>query len=213
MKHLTRLNLPADGKWLVTWGGDTEKHNIHHSIPVQRYAFDLVGTDENGKSYKNKGLKNEDYYVFGQPILAPADGIIIEAVTGIRDNLPNQTNPFVSGGNYILLKHTAKEYSFIAHLRLGSTLVKAGDKVKLGQKLGECGNTGNSSEPHIHYHLQDSEVHTVFHKAKAKPNAKGIKVYFSHIGVEKNNVHASKELYSPVQGDVVYNINNASPTY
>ncbi len=205
MKHLTQLKIPANGKWFVSWGGDTKELNIHHDIVSQRYAFDLIGTDEKGKSYKNKGLKNEDYYVFGQPILAPADGVIIEAVTGVHDNLPKETNPFASGGNYILIKHKADEYSFIAHLRNGSTLVKAGDEVKLNQKLGECGNSGNSSEPHIHYHLQNSTVHSVFDKTKSKPKAKGLKVYFSNVSVIKNGRQLNKKLYSPVQSDIISN--------
>jgi murein DD-endopeptidase MepM/ murein hydrolase activator NlpD len=59
-------------------------------------------------------------------------------------------------GNFVIIKHAEKEYSFIAHLKKDSVAVKAGDKVKQGQVIGLCGNSGHSTEPHIHFHLQDS---------------------------------------------------------
>lgn len=203
MSHTTKLQLPFKGCWFTYWGGDTIDRNYHRIDTAQKYAFDFTGYGKDGRSFTGDELKNEDYYAFGQDVLAPADGIIIEAVTGIRDNVPKQTNRFAIGGNYLLIKHTEHEYSFIGHLQQGSTLVKAGDKVKGGQKLGACGNSGNSSEPHIHYHLQDTDVHSVFSESKIKPVAKGIKVYFSDIALEKNGKSLTKERYSPVKGDVI----------
>jgi Peptidase family M23 len=203
MKHSTKLKLPFKGRWLTYWGGDNIKVNYHRIDAVQKYAFDFVGYDKAGKSFKRKGLKNEDYYVFGQDVLAPADGTVIEAVSGIRDNVPGQTNRFAVGGNYLLIEHTKHEYSFIAHLRQGSTLIKAGDIVKSGQKLGECGNSGNTSEPHIHYHLQDTDVHSIFSKTKIKPIAKGIKVFFADVELERDGKQFIKKQCSPVKGDIV----------
>ncbi len=203
MRNATQLKLPFDGKWFVEWGGDTKKLNYHRVSVAQRGAFDFVGHDKYGKSYKGPGTHNEDYYVFGKDVLAPADGEVLEAVTGVRDNKPGQTNLFAVGGNYLLIKHSPKEYSFIAHLRQGTTKVKAGDKVKTGQKVGECGNSGNSSEPHIHYHLQTSDTHSEFGKSKPKPIAKGIKVYFSNITVENIDGIFQKKQHSPVKGDII----------
>lgn len=202
MRHTTTLKLPFKGRWFTYCGGDTAKLNYHHIEPAQRYAFDFVGYGKDGESHKVRGLKNEDYYVFGQDVIAPADGKVIEAVNGIRDNVPGQTNRFAAGGNYILIEHTKNEYSFIAHLRLGSTIVKAGDMVRSGQKLGECGNSGNSLQPHVHYHLQNTDVHSVLGKTKIKPLAKGIKVYFADIDYERNGKKMTKKRYSPVKGDV-----------
>jgi murein DD-endopeptidase MepM/ murein hydrolase activator NlpD len=59
-------------------------------------------------------------------------------------------------GNFVIIKHHDKEYSFIAHFRLDSINVKKGQKVIQGQVIGLCGNSGHSTEPHIHFHLQDS---------------------------------------------------------
>lgn len=203
MKNAVELRLPFAGKWFVEWGGDTKKLNYHRVAPAQKGAFDFVVHDETGKSHKGRGTKNEDYYAFGQAVFAPAHGIVIEAVEGVRDNKPGQTNLFAVGGNYLLIQHSTKEYSFIAHLQQGSTLVRSGERVRAGQKLGKCGNSGNSSEPHIHYHLQDSDVHSEFAEQKPKPIAQGIKVYFSNILVERQGRTRLSAKCSPIKEDVV----------
>lgn len=203
MKHRAQLRLPFRGNWYVYWGGDTKKLNYHRIAAAQRGAFDFVVHDEKGKSHTGSGKRNEDYYAFGQDVLAPADGVVLEAVLGIHDNKPGETNLFAVGGNYLLIRHSSEEYSFIAHLKQESTLVKAGDKVKSGQKLGLCGNSGNSSEPHIHYHLQNAEVHSIFGKSKPKPIAKGIKAYFTNVVLQRDGQTRRKAQCSPVRGDIV----------
>lgn len=211
MRNQTRLLLPFVGEWFVYWGGDTENLNYHHKDPGQRYAFDFVRHDNQGRSHKGDGTKNEDYYAFGADVLAPADGVIVDQATAIRDNAPQQTNRFAAGGNYLLIKHNDSEYSFIGHLRQNTTAVKIGDKVKAGQKLGECGNSGNSSEPHIHYHLQNSDIHSAFSKTrkpKLKAVAKGIKTYFTNVRVLKNKKYSNKSNYSPRRGDMVRTISS-----
>lgn len=203
MKQTITLFFPAKGRWRVYAGGDTEDLNHHHSIAIQEYAFDFVGIGDDGKSYRNEGKVNEDYFVFGRPVFAPADGTVVEAITGVHDNVPLQTNRHVHGGNYVLIEHTKDEYSFIAHLKYESTLVKAGDKVVAGQKIGECGNSGNSGEPHIHYHLQSSKVHSQYSGDEVKPIAMSIKTFFTNIGLEKDDKIIIKPVYSPVKDDII----------
>lgn len=203
MSNNTYIELPFNGKWYTFNGGDTEELNNHHLDDAQKYAFDFVIHNSRGNSFDKDGLINEDYYAYGKDILAPASGTIIEAVIGVRDNRPGVTNKFAVGGNYLLIEHSKKQYSFIAHLRNDSTLVRAGDSVKLGQKLGECGNSGNSAQPHIHYHLQNSATHSRIVKGKTKPVALGIKVYFSSVSIEQNGKQISRQEYSPVQGDYI----------
>src|SRR5205823_118162 len=77
-KHQTQLSLPFKGRWLVFWGGDTRELNQHHDAPNQRFAFDLLGVGEGGKTQRGDGSRNEDFYAFGREVLAPADGTIIE---------------------------------------------------------------------------------------------------------------------------------------
>ena len=75
---------------------------------------------------------------------------------GVADNVPGVMNAQVPMGNHVILDHGNGEFSFLCHFRQGTVLVKPGDTVKAGDVLGRAGNSGNSSEPHLHYHLQDS---------------------------------------------------------
>lgn len=79
------------------------------------------------------------------------------AVDGIKDNLPGTVNPFFVTGNTVVVKTASNEYLYFAHFQQGSILVRKGDKIKAVQILGLCGNSGNSTEPHLHLHAQNSE--------------------------------------------------------
>jgi hypothetical protein len=190
-KQHTELSLPFKGKWLVFWGGDTKKLNHHHDVPAQKFAFDILGVDEKGETHSGDGTKNEDYYCFGRELLAPADGVVVEAIDGVRDNTPGSMNPYCLVGNCVVIQHRTNEVSVLAHFQRGTVAVKAGDAVKRGQLLGKCGNSGNSSEPHLHYHLQDS---TIFQ------DALGIKCVFEKVTLADGT---SKSKYSPVKADVI----------
>jgi hypothetical protein len=193
-KHQTELSLPFKVRWLVFWGGDTKELNHHHDVPAQRFAFDFLGVDENGKTHRSDGAKNDDYFCFGREIYAPADGVILEAIDGVRDNQPGVMNPYCLVGNCVVVQHRTNEISVLAHFQRGSVAVKAGDPVKRGQLLGRCGNSGNSSEPHLHYHLQDSPVFQ---------GALGIKVLFQQLVARTNGKSEMKTDYSPVKGDII----------
>src|SRR5258708_5980887 len=142
-KQLTELSLPFKSKWLVGWGGDTSELNQHHDVPAQKFAFDFLGVDENGKTHRGDGTKNEDYLCFGREILAPADGIVVEAIDGVRDNTPGSMNRYCLVGNCVVIQHRTNEFSVLAHFQRGSVAVKTGEQVKRGQLLGKCGNSGN----------------------------------------------------------------------
>lgn len=73
----TALRVPFDGEWTVIWGGRTVEENYHSAYVGQRFAIDLVMTDETGRSYTGDGKKNEDYYAFGKPVLSPGKGRVI----------------------------------------------------------------------------------------------------------------------------------------
>ncbi|GLR14769.1 hypothetical protein GCM10007907_35590 [Chitinimonas prasina] len=150
----TLLRLPFDQPFLVFWGGRTLVQNYHAAHANQRFAYDML-VSQAGTSRAGKSQENDDYYCFGKPLLAPAGGTVVQAVDGVADNLPCKLNPAALLGNHVIINHGNGEYSLLAHLRQGSTRVKAGDIVVSSQLLGECGNSGNSSEPHLHYQLQD----------------------------------------------------------
>ena len=193
-RHLTVFRLPFQGEWLVLWGGDTRELNQHHDTRNQRYAFDFLVADSTGKTHKSDGKRNEDYFAFGQPVSAPADGVVTDVITGVRDNAPGSMNPYSAIGNAVVIEHREHEVSTLGHLKQGSLRVKSGDKVKRGQVLGLCGNSGNSSEPHIHFHLQNTPI---------IQDATGIRCLFDKVYVTGDGKTESKANYSPVKGDIV----------
>ncbi len=193
-KNETKLSLPFKGKWLVFWGGDTKELNQHHDAPNQRFAFDFLGADEQGKTRKGKAQVNEDYFAFGREVLAPADGNVTDVINGVRDNVPGSMNPYSALGNAVFIQHREHEVSVLAHLKLGSITVKVGNKVKRGQVIALCGNSGNSSEPHLHYHLQNTPI---------IQDGTGIKCSYQKVIVLENGKKKSKTNYSPIKGETI----------
>lgn len=149
----TRLELPFEGEWYVFWGGREPWQNYHVRAPDQRFAYDFVVLRD-GSSHTGNGAENADYHCFGRPVLAPAPGRVVTVVDSVEDNVPGQMNRDVPPGNHVVIDHGDGEYSLLAHFRRGSIEVEEGGRVERGQMLGACGNSGNSSEPHVHYHLQ-----------------------------------------------------------
>lgn len=191
-RNKTPMALPFKGEWTVIWGGDTKTLNYHVEHEAQKNAFDLVITDEKGKSFKTNGTTNKDYYAFGQELFAPCDGEVVLVVDGIKDNMPGTMNPVYVPGNSVIIKTANNEYLFFAHFKQHSIKVLEGQKVRKGQFLGLCGNSGNSSEPHLHFHIQNAEDMNV---------ATGIKCYFDKIVVNGQ----AKTDYSPIQKDKISN--------
>ena len=151
----TPLRLPFTGTWAVAWGGRTIDVNYHAAARDQRFAYDLFIV-RGGATHTGDGKRNSDYFAYGQPVLAPGDGVVVSAIDGVADNTPGTMDPAHAAGNHVILDHGNGEYSLLAHLIPGSLRVKVGDRVHSGDLLGRCGNSGNSSEPHLHFHLQDS---------------------------------------------------------
>ncbi len=176
-------NMPVKGKWVVFWGGTNELINYHYAYESQRYAYDLIKLKD-GSSFKNNPFRNENYYAFNEAITAPAEGKVIEVVDGIKDNIPGEMDAEKPAGNYVILEHPGKEYSLLAHLKKNSIKVKIGDSVKADQTIGKCGNSGNSSEPHLHFQVMDSSDFT---------SGKSIRIRF-------------EDGYEPIQGDIISNI-------
>lgn len=193
-RNLTKIALPFKGEWTVFWGGDTKEQNYHVAVNFQKNAFDIVINNAEGKSHKTDGKTNEDYYAFGQPLLAACDGEVVWAVDGVKDNIPGTMNTVYIPGNAVLIRTKNNEYILMAHFKQHSIKVKQGDKIKQGQLLGLCGNSGTSSEPHLHFHIQDDEDFA---------RTLGIKCYFEEFKV---NGEVKKD-YSPVKGDKIKSMN------
>ncbi len=189
-RNITKLQLPFDGEWTVIWGGDTKELNYHIENEAQKNAFDIVIKDEKGNSFKTDGITNEDYYAFSKELIAPCDGEIVLVVDGIKDNKPGELNPIYAPGNTVIIKTNNNEFLFFAHFKQNSIRVKQGQKIKQGELLGLCGNSGNSSEPHLHFHIQNIEdINT----------ATGVKCYFDKLNVNEQ----TRTDYSPIQKDKI----------
>ncbi|MDT0739109.1 M23 family metallopeptidase [Staphylococcus haemolyticus] len=150
---LNKYIMPVNSGWEVFWGGDNELFNYHYPNESQRYAYDLI-IRKNNISYKNFGYINKDYYCFSEDIIAPQDGIIIDIENKQTDSDSQKDNNLF--GNYILISHKNNEYSLLAHLEYSSINVSIGEKVHQGDLIGKCGNSGNSSEPHLHFQVMNS---------------------------------------------------------
>jgi hypothetical protein len=155
-----KYSLPFHGTWAVVNGG-VEKASSHSwGIQTQRYAYDFLILDQEGHSFSGRRTELSDYYCYGKKILAPADGEVIEAKDRNPDSaiLGNGRADCAARdirGNYILIRHAENEYGLLAHLKPGSIRVKPGVIVKRGQHIADCGNSGNTSEPHLHFQIQD----------------------------------------------------------
>jgi murein DD-endopeptidase MepM/ murein hydrolase activator NlpD len=128
---------------------------------AQRFAIDWVRLNNDGRTWEGDPSRNASYRAYGADVLAVADGIVFETHDGIPENVPDPVargvpmTPDTLGGNYVLLDTGDPAYAFYAHLQPGSLKVKKGDQVHRGQVLALVGNTGNSTEPHLHFHVGD----------------------------------------------------------
>jgi hypothetical protein len=168
-----QFRLPLDGPILVGWGGTTPDVNYHVIAPEQRWAYDLA-VAKDGSTHAGEGTTMSDYYCFGQPVLAPADGKVVAVLDGMLDQPIGQLGGMPAGGNQIVIEVAPRQFLFLCHLGRGTILVKERDQIVQGAPLAKVGNSGNTSEPHLHIHLQDTD----------EPDfGEGIPLYFHHYRV------------------------------
>lgn len=153
--------LPVQGEWLVLNGGMTPKTSHSWDILGQRFAIDFVKVGDGLVRHSGQGTRLEDYFCYGEPIVAAQDGVVVACESRVKDA------PFLGWGvcdvtarsfigNYLMIEHAPGEYGLYAHLQPSSMQVSVGDRVTKGQQIARCGHTGHSTEPHLHFHIQDS---------------------------------------------------------
>jgi hypothetical protein len=150
----TALLLPFEGACFLFWGGRTEAQNKHAGARDQRFAYDFVVLRD-GRTHTGTGRRVEDYYCWDRSIRAPAKARVIEAVDGLPDQPPGTMDAAHPAGNHVMLDLGRGEYALLAHFRPGSVRVLAGEHIGADAELGRCGNSGHTTEPHLHFHLQD----------------------------------------------------------
>ncbi|MBI4779797.1 MAG: M23 family metallopeptidase [Oscillatoriophycideae cyanobacterium NC_groundwater_1537_Pr4_S-0.65um_50_18] len=150
-----QLNFPLQqGTYYVAHGGNSPAINYHNVNPTQQYALDIVklnavGTRANG--LYPRSLTN--YAIWGEPLYSPCDGIIRETRNNLPDLIPPQSDPPNPAGNHILIQCQGADV-LMAHLQRGSLVVQDGETVEAGQAIAKVGNSGNTTEPHLHIHAR-----------------------------------------------------------
>jgi len=201
---------PLRGVWYAGWGASF--HTGHRWAIPEEFALDIAKIGESGISHKGDGTRFNDYYAYGADVLAAANGRVTSVASDQPEDPSAMQRPNESqeayftrlqkeqaerlakgltaiAGNYVMIDHGKNEYSLYAHLQPGSVRVHIGDQVKAGDVIGKLGSSGNSTEPHLHFHVCD------------KPDplmCAGIPVNFSNITIQW------ADLPRPIQsGDVV----------
>jgi urea transporter len=145
-----QVKLPFFGEWYVSQGNNGEyTHKGEWSD-----AWDFVIVNSSLEQFRTDGKFPEDFYCFGQNVLAPADGYVVIVEDGIEDNNIGEVNTVKNWGNTVVIKHSEGLYSKLSHLQKGSFSVKAGDYIHCGQSIAKVGNSGRSPFPHLHFQLQ-----------------------------------------------------------
>jgi murein DD-endopeptidase MepM/ murein hydrolase activator NlpD len=167
---------PLRGVWYVGYGASF--HTGHRWAIPEEFALDIAKVGESGLSHKGDGTRFDDYYAYGADVLAAADGRVTSVANDQQEDpsamqRPNETQEayfarlqkeqgerLAKGltaitGNYVMIDHGKNEYSLYAHLQPGSVGIRVGDQVKAGDVFGKLGSSGNSTEPHLHFHVCD----------------------------------------------------------
>ncbi len=157
------LASPLRGVHVVLNGGGSPFTNGHFRIRPQSYALDILGVNVIGARASLFGSSRdlENYVIYGEPVFSPCDGKISVALDGRPDRTPPTTDRERLAGNHVLVECGEFEV-LLAHLRQDSVRVTVGDVVAAGDLLGEVGNSGNTSEPHLHIHVEKGgEANTI----------------------------------------------------
>ena len=145
---------PLATKAVVFQGGRSSIYNHHYSVSGQSYAVDLV---PDASMAQTQMTTLNDFPCFNSKIFAPIDGEVHKVRDGIHDNSVGTTNVKTPEGNFVILKTMNDKFAILAHFKKGSIKVNKGDAIKKGQFIGKCGNSGNSTAPHVHLQIQNEE--------------------------------------------------------
>jgi murein DD-endopeptidase MepM/ murein hydrolase activator NlpD len=210
---------PVTGRWsaLNSPARKVPSHSTHGY--GQTFAIDLVYEPADGARPRFGAgpafRPPTDFPAFGRPVVAPAAGRVVSVRTSARDHRSRSTwaafaymmiegmirelggsRPVI--GNFVIIELEDGAYATIAHMQRGSANVRPGDPVRAGQVIGRCGNTGNSSEPHVHFQLTDHRIPYV---------AAGLPFEFSDVSIDGgapgDGVPRDEQIMEAVEGRFV----------
>lgn len=168
---------PFTEKTTVGWGGDAVEDNLPHATwSSERWAYDLVM-----EPYDVKSKNNEDYGIWDKEVHSPVSGTVV-AASGDEADIEPGSEEFTSlEGNHVYIKiDKTGTYLLVNHLKKGSVSVKEGDHLKPGDIIGRVGNSGSTSEPHLHIHHQKQDPTKVIYPILAE----GLPLFFEDINRE-----------------------------
>ncbi|MGP4074784.1 M23 family metallopeptidase [Halobacillus sp. K22] len=171
------LSFPMkDGVYAFGHGGSDPSINYHNEYLPQQYAYDILQLNPWGMRASGLSPANlENYKIYGTALYSPCSGEVTTAVDEYEDISPQETpnKQASAAGNHVILSCKGVEIH-IAHMKPGTVEVEEGDKVSAGDRLGEVGNTGNTTEPHLHIH--------------AEKDGEGIPITFDERFLKRNSV-------------------------
>lgn len=165
-----QLEFPLDdGLYYIGHGGATETVNHHVPVGAQRYAIDVVQLG--GVGVRARGLWPEDvtaYRIWGAMVYAPCDGRVVAMESQLEDQPVPQTDPSNPAGNHVAIHCEESDVTMVlAHLQeglawdpddAGELQIGLGTEVRSGDPVGRVGNSGNTTEPHLHVHAVEGRV-------------------------------------------------------
>lgn len=148
------VHLPFEGTWIAVHAGASGATNHHARLASQRFAADLARLGPDGRLRRGETDTLDDFYTFGAPLTAPAEGTVVASIDGLPDDQRPEFYEDIAG-NHVVIQVGAEAYVIVGHMQQGSVAVIAGEQVQVGDPIGRAGNSGNSDFPHVHLHVQD----------------------------------------------------------
>jgi hypothetical protein len=191
----------------LTSSGHAELVNYHHVGSTQQDALDIEQVVD-GSTHRPGGASDpHSYYVYEKPVLAPAEGVVTFVLDG-RPDLPiGEADDHFQAGNQIVMDIGGGHYLAMHHLRQNSLQVRVGDHVTEGQQIALVGNSGNTTEPHIHIHAQTvpdgaGDIRTS-DVAETLRSLHTYKLVFRHATQIRGGVESRPSVVDPRRGDIV----------
>jgi Peptidase family M23 len=181
MAEETVISLPFTGRWLARNSPARRVPSHGSDLLGERYAIDFIGVDDRRRTANRRDWRTvlateppERFFAYGRPILAPADGTVVDVHDGELDHVGRRSQltlvPYAFGqagrlrqgvgavaGNYVIIAlRESAAFVALVHLRARSIRVAVGEPVTTGQQVADGGNSGNSTQPHVHVQVMDS---------------------------------------------------------
>ena len=153
-KGAVTVQSPFESDSVMAHAGHNTLVNYHVAHSSQKYAMDISLPSDVGSAMPGETRSLESYACFGAQLIAPVEGEIVKVVSDLPDQAIGTTNAKAPAGNHVVIKMDDTHYALLAHMQQGSAVVSEGDQVQISDPLGQCGNSGNTSEPHLHFQVQ-----------------------------------------------------------